>query len=262
MSAPHAPLRNYYKNDSDRETWVRELFDRTAGDYDRLEAILGLGMGWRYRRRALKDAGLRAGMTVLDIGTGTGLLARAAAEIVGDPTQVTGVDPSGGMLAHARVPVGLQLLVGSAEKIPAHDAAADFVCMGYALRHIADLTAAFTEFFRVVRPGGRLCVLEMTAPEGRAARALLKAWMHGVMPCIASILSGRSDAPTLMRYHWDTVAACVPPELIQDALREAGFIDIERSTELAVFSAYRARRPDLIDRPKPQDRSGRIALPG
>jgi demethylmenaquinone methyltransferase/2-methoxy-6-polyprenyl-1,4-benzoquinol methylase len=184
-------------------------------------------------------------MAVLDIGTGTGLLACAAAEIVGDPTQVTGVDPSGGMLDHARVPVGLQLLVGSAEKIPAADAASDFVCMGYALRHITDLSTAFSEFFRVVRPGGRLCVLEMTAPQGRVPRAVLKAWMHGVMPRIAAVLSRRSEAPTLMRYHWDTIAACVPPPLILDALREAGFVDIERDTELAVFSAYRARKPGL-----------------
>jgi demethylmenaquinone methyltransferase / 2-methoxy-6-polyprenyl-1,4-benzoquinol methylase len=246
MPAPHAPLWNYYKNDSDRETWVRGLFDRTARDYDRLEAILGLGMGSRYRRRALRDAGLRAGMAVLDIGTGTGLLACAAAEIVGDPTQVTGIDPSGGMLNHARVPVGLQLLVGSAERIPADDAAADFVCMGYALRHIGDLIAAFSEFFRVLRPGGRLCVLEITVPQGRAPRAILKTWMQGIMPLIAAVLSRRDEAPTLMRYHWDTIVACVPPEVIQDALCEAGFVDIERDTELAVFSAYRAVKPDLI----------------
>ena len=117
---------------------MRGLFDRTAQDYDRLEAILGLGMGSRYRRRALRDAGLKPGMVVLDIGTGTGLLACAAAAIVGDPAHVTGVDPSGAMLDHARVPAGLHLMVGSAEAIPAANASADFVCMGYALRHIDD----------------------------------------------------------------------------------------------------------------------------
>ena len=181
MSVPHAPLRNYYKNEGERRTWVRGLFDRTAQDYDRLEAILGLGMGSRYRRRALRDAGLKPGMVVLDIGTGTGLLARAAAAIVGDPAYVTGVDPSGAMLDHARVPVGLHLVVGSAEAIPAANASADFVCMGYALRHIDDLAGAFTEFYRVVRPGGRLCVLEITAPQGRRfAHDLesLDAWRH------------------------------------------------------------------------------------
>ena len=65
------------------------------------------------------------------------------------------------------------------------------------------------------------------------------------MPRIAAVVARRRDAPTLMRYHWDTVAACVPPALIKDALREAGFVDIELDTELAVFSAYRARKPAL-----------------
>ena len=222
---------------------MRGLFDRTAQDYDRLESILGLGMGFRYRRRALRGAGLRKGMTVLDVGTGTGLLARAAAEIVGDATHVTGVDPSAGMLAHAKVPAGLRLLVGSADEIPAGGSSADFVCMGYALRHISDLSAAFGEFYRVVRPGGRLCILEMTAPAAAVPRAILKAWMHGLMPRIASLLTRCGETPMLMRYHWDTIAACVPPALILRTLRDAGFVDVEQDIELSIFSAYRARKP-------------------
>ncbi len=100
MQAPHPPLNAYYRTDSDRSAWVREIFDRTAADYDRLERILGLGTGSWYRRRALRDAGLKRGMSVLDVGTGTGLLACAAARIVGDPARVTGVDPSPGMIEH------------------------------------------------------------------------------------------------------------------------------------------------------------------
>jgi demethylmenaquinone methyltransferase/2-methoxy-6-polyprenyl-1,4-benzoquinol methylase len=245
MHAPHPPLLDYYSKDADRRTWVRGLFDGTAQYYDRLESVLGLGMGFRYRRRALRDGGLQKGMNVLDVGTGTGLLARAAAEIVGDATHVTGMDPSAGMLGHAKVPAGLHLLMGSAEEIPAGDSSADFICMGYALRHIGDLSAAFGEFYRVVRPGGRLCLLEMTAPAGGASRAILKAWMHGLMPRIASLLSRSPETPMLMRYHWDTIAACVPPAQILRALRDAGFVDVERDIELSIFSAYRARKPAL-----------------
>jgi demethylmenaquinone methyltransferase/2-methoxy-6-polyprenyl-1,4-benzoquinol methylase len=241
--APHPPLRTYYDHESDRSTWVRGLFDRTARNYDRLESIVGLGTGSWYRERALRAAGLTPGMQVVDVGTGTGLLARAAAKIVGDPAQVTGVDPSPGMLENARVPAGVRLLSGSAEKIPLPDACADLLCMGYALRHISDLSVAFAEFYRVLRPGGRLCVLEITSPRGTLSRAFVRAWFHGVVPRIAAAVAGRGDAPLLMRYYWDTIEACVPPETILRTLADVGFLDIGRQTDLQIFSAYHARKP-------------------
>ena len=129
MPPPHPPLLHYYATEADRRHWVRSIFDRTAGDYDRVERILGLGTGSWYRRRALRRAGLGAGMTVLDIGTGTGLVAREAATLAGDATRVTGVDPSSGMVRHARVPAGVRLRAGSAEAIPAADGSADFLSM-------------------------------------------------------------------------------------------------------------------------------------
>jgi len=243
MPAPHPPLRRYYETEADRSRWVRGIFDRTAGDYDRVERVLGLGSGSWYRRRALQRAGLEPGMTVLDIGTGTGLVAREAATLVGDATRVTGVDPSSGMVAHARVPAGVRLVAGNAEAIPAADASTDFLSMGYALRHIGDLRPAFAEFYRVLRPGGRLCLLEITQPQSGFGRALLKGYLRGLVPAVASVISRHRDMPELMRYYWDTIAACVPPASIMQALATAGFADVDRYVELGIFSEYRARRP-------------------
>ena len=175
VHAPHPPLTAYYGGERERQGFVSALFDSTAQDYDRIEKLLALGSGPWYRHQALRRAGLEPGMRVLDIGTGTGLMAREAAIIAGDARLVTGVDPSAGMMANAVLPEGVTLVEGRAESIPLPDASFDFLCMGYALRHIGDFAAACAEFHRVLKPGGRLCLLEITRPETAPGRLFLKA---------------------------------------------------------------------------------------
>jgi demethylmenaquinone methyltransferase/2-methoxy-6-polyprenyl-1,4-benzoquinol methylase len=243
MDPPHPPLRTYYADAQSRSGWVRDIFSRTAGDYDLVERTMALGTGSWYRRRALLQAGLKAGMTVVDVGVGTGLVAREAAAIVGDPASVTGVDPSPGMVANARVPNGVRLLSGSAEHLPVPSATVDFVSMGFALRHVDDLAMAFGEFYRVLKPGGRLCVLEITRPQSGWARAILKVYLRRVVPWVAARLSSHRDTPELIRYHYDTIEACVAPEAVMAALRLAGFAAIVRDVELGIFSAFAAQKP-------------------
>ncbi len=240
---PHSPLRAYYPCEEERREWVRSLFDRTAGDYERMERLMALGSGSWYRRRALQRAGLQAGMSVVDVGVGTGMVAREAAAIVGDNELVLGVDPSSGMIANAKVPAGVRLMTGAAESIPAPDGSADFISMGYALRHVSDLPTAFREFHRVLKPGGRLCLLEITSPRGVCRRVLLKAYMRGVVPVLAHLVARDPSVAQLMRYYWDTIEACVAPAQILEALTAAGFVDVIRYVEHGVFSEYRARKP-------------------
>lgn|SRR5579872_5073457 len=242
---PHPPLTTYYAREADRRAWVLDIFERSSADYDRVERLMALGTGSWYRRRALRRAGLRPGMTVLDIGSGTGLVACEAARIVGDATRVRGVDPCSGMMDQAKVPAGVRLLTGTAEAIPAEDGCADFLSMGYALRHVGDLPVAFAEFHRVLRPGGRLCLLEITRPESAWYRALLKTYMRRVVPFAAGLVARTRATPTLMRYYWDTIELCVPPQSITAALEAAGFMDIDRYVELGIFSEYRATKPAI-----------------
>jgi demethylmenaquinone methyltransferase/2-methoxy-6-polyprenyl-1,4-benzoquinol methylase len=243
MQAPHPPLKKYYATEADRPGWVRQLFDRTAVDYDRMERVMAVGTGSWYRRQALRRGGLEAGMRVLDVGAGTGLLAREAARLVGDTGRVVGVDPCAGMIAQARVPRGLALVVGSAEALPAAVASADFLCMGYALRHIGDFSLALREFWRALVPGGRICLLEISQPSGPLARVLLKAYLRGFVPLLARCLARHRDSPELMRYYWDTIEACASPQSILAAIREAGFVNVRRHVELGIFSEYTARKP-------------------
>jgi demethylmenaquinone methyltransferase/2-methoxy-6-polyprenyl-1,4-benzoquinol methylase len=238
---PHSPLPEYYANDAERDAFIARMFDSTASDYDRIERVLAFGSGPWYRRQALLRAGLAEGAQVLDVGIGTGLVAREALGIIGPQGRLTGVDPSPGMMAEIALP-GIELLRGRAEALPVGDASADFLSMGYALRHINDLSAAFREFHRALRPGGRLLVLEITRPESRLALWGLKAYMRIGVPLIARVVARGRQTPTMWRYYWDTIEACVPPATVMQALRDAGFADVERYVELGIFSEYRARR--------------------
>ena len=238
---PHAPLTEYYQDEAERQQYLRRIFDETAPDYDRIERVLAFGSGPWYRRRALQRAGLAAGAQVLDVGIGTGLVAREALHIIGPQGRLTGVDPSVGMMNQVHLP-GVELVRGKAEALPRPDASADFLSMGYALRHIGDVAAAFGEFHRVLRPGGRLVVLEITKPEGAIGTAVLKGYMRAVVPLIARVVARQRHTSELWRYYWDTIEACIPPATVMAALRAAGFTDVQRTTELGIFSEYTATK--------------------
>jgi demethylmenaquinone methyltransferase / 2-methoxy-6-polyprenyl-1,4-benzoquinol methylase len=240
--APHAPLTQYYGAESARRTWVRDIFNRTAVDYDRIESVMSAGSGARYRRLALLRAGLTPGMNVLDVGTGTGLVAKQARRIVGEGGSVTGVDPGIGMLNAARFSEGIRAVAGLGERLPFAAQRFDFLSMGYALRHVADLSSLFAEYHRVLKPGATVCVLEISRPMGRAAHALLKLYMRTIVPLLTRVLARRAETATLMRYYWDTIETCVAPEVVLSALEAAGFERAERHVEMGIFSEYRGRR--------------------
>ena len=243
VHAPHPPLTEYYSREEDRREWVGEQFNKTAPDYDRMEAILGLGTGPSYRRRTLLLAGLKPGMKVLDVGMGTGLVARQAASIVGDPRSITGVDPSPGMIQSAKLPAGVKVVEGRAELIPLPDSGFDFLSMGYALRHISDLSVAFAEFHRVLKPGGKVCILELTPPKGRIANALIKWYFRHAVPALGRLVSKDKDTSQLWRYYWDTIEACAPPESVMKTLTAAGFDNVRRHVDIGICSVYLADKP-------------------
>ena len=240
VHAPHVPLTDYYQTEQDRQAYLRQIFDNTAVDYDRIESMLAWGTGSRYRRDALVRGGLEAGMKVLDVGVGTGLVAAQACILTGDPALVTGVDPSPGMMAASPLPKSLVLIEGRAESLPFPDNHFDFLSMGYALRHISDLSVAFAEFERVLKPGGRLCILEITQAKSPLARWLLKSYMRGVIPLLTRFVTQRKDTPTIWRYYWDSIEACVPPEQVMATLSTAGLTQVKRHLAVGVFSEYQA----------------------
>lgn len=242
VKSPIPVMPAYFSNEAEKSRFLSTIFDHTAADYDRMEFFLGLGNGSRYRHQALERAGLTAGMSVIDIAVGTGLVAREAVQIAGDPRLVVGVDPSAGMLNSAKVPPGVRLVEGRAEAIPFPDARFDFLSMGYALRHIADLSVAFAEFHRVVKPGARICILEITPPKSGIGKAFLKAYMHVFVPAVGRLLAKSADTPKLWRYYWETIEACAAPEDVIATLQACGFEGARRQVSHGILSEYQAIR--------------------
>lgn len=241
--APHAPLPEFYGDHATRARWVNDLFDASAPDYDRVSEMMSFGGGRRYRREALVRAGLRPGMRVLDVATGTGLVAAAALQAGIARSDLVGLDPSRGMLDQNRRRHGVRLVQGRGEQLPFPDRAFDFVVMGYALRHVEDLGALFAEFRRVLVPSGQALVLEISQPESRLARAVQRLYMKNLVPLVARLWTRRPEPARMMAYYWATIEGCVPPAAILDGLRAAGFRETRRTTAHLALSDYLAVSP-------------------
>jgi demethylmenaquinone methyltransferase/2-methoxy-6-polyprenyl-1,4-benzoquinol methylase len=238
--APHPPLPQFYREAGEREHFVRDLFDGTAPWYDWAIAFLSFGSGNWYRRLVLTRAGLKKGDRLLDIATGTGVVARAAVAVTGDPRSAIGLDPSIGMLMAGREKASLSNVQAKSERLPFADASFDMITIGFALRHFADLDAVFHECARVLRPKGKLVILEITAPESRVARSLLGVYMGGIVPVAAAVVTRRAGVGKMLRYYWATTRECIRPNVILSALQAAGFRDPQRNVDIGIFSEYSA----------------------
>ncbi len=234
--APHPILPAYFSDEPGRIERVRQLFDSAASDYDRINRLMSFGSGAFYRGDALRRFGISPGDRVLDVGSGTGVIAKLAQALVGNEGLVVALDPSAGMLAQARSSGVRCIVPGRGERLPFADATFDRLTMGYALRHVADLDTAFAEYRRVLRPGGRVLLLEITRPRSDTGMRALRWYMHKLVPRFAR--SG--DAAELMRYYWETIEHCVPPETILASLSAAGFATVRREVRLSIFSEYSA----------------------
>jgi demethylmenaquinone methyltransferase/2-methoxy-6-polyprenyl-1,4-benzoquinol methylase len=213
---------------------VRTMFDAIAPRYDLVNRIMTFRMDVRWRRRTVRALALPPGSTVLDLACGTGDLCR---ELASSGLSPIGVDLSFGMLAAARTDA--PLVHGDALRLPLPDASVDGVTCGFALRNFESLPPFFLELARVVRPGGRIALLEVAEPPNRILR-----WGHGVyfgkvVPRVGGLLSD----PAAYRYLPRSVAYLPEPEAMLDQLRTAGFAEVDRSLlSVGIAQLVSARR--------------------
>lgn len=198
---------------------VDAMFDAIAPRYESLNRILTFGLDAGWRRRAVRALDLPAGSRVLDLACGTGDLCRAL-ERAG--MTAVGVDRSSGMLAAARTRAPLAR--GDALRLPVLGGVADGVVSGFALRNFVAVEPFFAECARVLRPGGRLALLEVSTPRNRLARVGHRLYFERAVPAIGGLLSDRAA----YRYLPRSLAYLPSHAELLERLRAAEFADVER----------------------------------
>jgi len=198
---------------------VRSMFDAIAPRYDLVNRLMTFRMDVGWRKKTIASLQLPSGSVVLDLACGTGDFCRGLA---GAGLRPVGLDLSFGMLAAARTDV--PLAQADALRLPVPDASIDGVTCGFALRNFAALEPFFAELGRVVRPGGRIALLEVAEPPNPILR-----WGHGiyfgkVVPLIGGLLSDASA----YRYLPKSVAYLPEPDAMLDQIRAAGFTNVDR----------------------------------
>lgn len=211
---------------------VRAMFGRIAGRYDLLNRCLSLGIDQRWRRRVLAQAGPLEGRTVVDACCGTGDLTLAF-DAAG--AHALGVDFTPQMLTHARSKDRAKdraearagsgpgrFVLGDALRLPVRSGTADVASIAFGLRNLADRVAGLAELARVVRPGGKVLVLEFSMPPGRLMKSLYRLYFTRVLPRIGGSVSGD---PGAYRYLPDTVLAWPAPAELGREMEGVGLVD-------------------------------------
>jgi demethylmenaquinone methyltransferase/2-methoxy-6-polyprenyl-1,4-benzoquinol methylase len=196
------------------------MFDRIAPVYDPMNRIMTAGLDLRWRRLAAA-AVVRPGDKVLDAACGTGDF--AVADLRAGAERVTGLDFSERMLERARrKEPRVEWVLGDLLALPFDDGAFGAATVGFGVRNVADLELALRELRRVLEPGGRLAILEITQPRG-VLRPFFRLWFDGVVPLLGKVLPGGSAYTYLPA----SVRRFPDAETLAGLLRNAGFVDVE-----------------------------------
>ena len=228
MSRTFPRPRNAYPDLDRKRQQVTEVFDRAAPKYDLMNDVLSFGLHRLFKRIALEYTGLRRDGSALDIAGGTGALATLLSRVAGRNGRVVLLDVNERMVRIGRdalIDAGCDtvgVVMGDAEAIPTPDCSFDAATIGFGLRNFSDRDRALEEAWRVLRPGGRLVVLEFASPPNRAVAVLAKTYRR-TWPILGRIVSGNAFPYTYLAESIDTYPT---QATLCQMLSDAGFKNV------------------------------------
>jgi demethylmenaquinone methyltransferase/2-methoxy-6-polyprenyl-1,4-benzoquinol methylase len=222
---------------------IQQMFDGIAPSYDRLNHLMSLDVDKRWRRRALKEIVDGTSQEILDVACGTGDSTIAIALAAGSGSRVTGVDISEGMMAlvvrkaaHEGVHDRIRLQVADGENLPFKDGSFHRVSCAFGIRNFEHKELGLKEFYRVLKPGGKAVVLELSLPRNRTLRRLYDVYFTRILPWVGGRLSGDKAA---YRYLPASVHAFPSPERFCVLMQKAGFSRVRyRSLSLGLCCMF------------------------
>jgi demethylmenaquinone methyltransferase / 2-methoxy-6-polyprenyl-1,4-benzoquinol methylase len=239
--------RRWNESDEAKSSYVNELFSALATRYNVMTDVWTLGLHRVWKRQAMELCALRPGERVLDVATGTGDLAFQEAAAVGPEGRVVAVDSCAAMLqvARQRQRGAIDFQEGDAMDLRFPDAWFDVVTISFGLRNVADRGQALREFRRVLRPGGRLMVLDFSTPNSKVLRAVHDLIIFVLMPALGWAVAWHRDAH---HYTADSIRTWKSRDGLSKMMLEAGFVDaryISLSTGFATVH-FGLRAPSAV----------------
>jgi len=233
---------------AERAHYVQEMFSRIAGRYDLMNRVMTAGQDIRWRKAVIKLAGLPPDGWLLDLGAGTGDLARQALRQQ-PASQVVAADFTlemmrVGMRHSHQDALPVERLVWSAADatwLPFPEHTFEAVVSGFLLRNVNDVSRCLAEQYRVLKPGGRLVALDTTPPPRSPLAPLIRFHLHTVIPALGRLIAGQAEA-----YHYlpDSTEGFLEPEQLADRLLATGFQEVRFQRRMfGTIAIHWARRP-------------------
>lgn len=244
---PHDHIIPYKESEKGKKEQVAEMFDRIAFRYDLMNRFLSARTDVRWRKKAIRLIGKENPQNILDVATGTGDMAIMAAKLL-KPSQITGIDISEGMLEVGRKKIEkeglahiIQLYKGDSETINYPPQTFDAVMVAFGVRNFENLEKGLSEMLRVLKPGGRLMVLEFSTPKHRAVKGLYNLYMGIVAPQVAKWFRQNKEA-----YEYLNKSANAFPDRhrLTDILTKLGYTDTGFTPlSLGICCIYSGKKP-------------------